>query len=235
MEADAGCVRLLDYINKRPINAQTSMYPLISTVVVVPEGTDGEILANIRAVGDANMFIKLPTSSASAFAAIIEVLQRRKAVETTFRDLKDSQVVAAKYPFLPIFGSSRRHRGGEDDAPHDLHDSVKLGNKAEESPTFNLYTNDIPDDWTDCSSIHPEFVKRLRKKERTKLPAHPLTMSKEERLLVEIRERHIVDKIILRNLNMSITSGARHTTEIFNDLSSSDPDSDSTDDSDTGR
>jgi hypothetical protein len=223
-EADAGGVRLLDYINKRPINPATSNFPLISTVVVVPQNVDADILRSIKAVGGANACIQLPTTSAAAFVAILEVLQRRKSVETTFRDLKESQVQSKKYPFMPLFGSSLRRmeeEAGEDGSEDNFDPAALKADTVEELPSISsMFGGDVQDDWSETSSVIPENVKRLRKRERLKRAQLPAALSKDEKLVFETRERCVVDKILLRSLLAAV--GSADAKRHYDDDSSDD-------------
>ena len=102
LEADAVSIKILDFLHKRITNKETSSFPLIASVVLLPVNPDPEITNNIEAAGGANAIVQLPATSAEIFTVMLNVLYRRRVVETVYTDLKVINQ-EQRYPFLPIF------------------------------------------------------------------------------------------------------------------------------------
>lgn len=102
LEADAVSIKILDFLHKRITNKETSSFPLIASVVLLPVNPDPEITNNIEAAGGASAIVQLPATSAEIFTAMLNVLYRRRVVETVYTDLKVINQ-EQRYPFLPIF------------------------------------------------------------------------------------------------------------------------------------
>ena len=235
LESDQTSMKILDYLNKRVADPRTSAFPLISSVVLVPPNADYDVLQLIEAVGGTNAVIHLPSSSSDILQNILDVLYRRKLVETTFRDLKiiDQR---ERYPYLSIFAKQ-----GQNNQNHILYIDGDCGeesmdNKIVEGISGHYKYNDsnsndndndnnayaIPtdlsyivlknnEDWTTCSSMLPRALKKLRKKERQK---HPVTFTtvdntQTEKLFYETTERGKIDKSILKKLTSAAAMSVR--------------------------
>ena len=205
-------MRVLDYLNKRVAAPKTSAFPLISSVVLIPPNADSDVLQNIDAVGGTNAVIQLPSSSSDILSAILDVLYRRRLVESTFRDLKEIDQTE-RYPYLSIFAQTANQP-----ASVDGDESVQglggiggtgIGGGAGMPASSFSIPNDMSyivvknnEDWTHCSSMLPRALKKLRRKERQK---HPLSGRKivnthTERLHKETTEREKTDNAILKKL-----------------------------------
>ena len=182
MDADHNSIKFLDMINKRPQTKATASLPLISTVMVLPEAATGGNLqtgltpkdaqSQILEVGGASHICDHKTTIQEVFYRTLESLSHRKTVESAFRDLKAAKIKAAKYPFLPIFGK-KISVGEEEDSDTDddfagFEDESEegIGNFARSSNSMDGSGTSLKelDDWTDSSSMLPEFVRSSRNK-----------------------------------------------------------------------
>lgn len=158
IEYDTSSLKLIDYINKRPLSPETSNCALIPTVVVVPEDVNlAEAEENIRNVGGANKVLNPPLDTKQVLLATIDLLYNRKRVEDTFQSLKKVQFIASKYPYVPIFGGKSPKKFVEN---HNDVASLHSGSTSVSAADFKL---DEIDDVTDCSSLYPEYLKAVPK------------------------------------------------------------------------
>ena len=216
LESDQISMKILDYLNKRVAAPKTSSFPLISSVVLIAQNSDPDVLQTIEGAGGANAVIHLPKSTSDILSSVLDVLYRRKLVETTFRDLKVIDQTE-RYPYLSIFAKENQlgSADGGDDGDESMQNS--MDNKANGSMGVNVShpgnTFAIPtdlsyivlknnEDWTHCSSMLPRAIKKLRRKERQK---HPLSGRKPqntltEKLHKEMMEREKTDNSILKKL-----------------------------------
>lgn len=63
LESDQVSLKILDYLNKRISTPSTSAFPLISSVLLLPQHHDKELLLSIENVGGANAVINLPQNT----------------------------------------------------------------------------------------------------------------------------------------------------------------------------
>ena len=175
LEADAVSLKILDFLSKRAVNRETSALPLIASVVLVPETADDDVLRAIDGAGGANALVRLPASSAQILNTMLDVLYRRRLVENMYTDLKVINQ-ESRYPFLPIFVQEKPSLDRQ--AALKMKDSANANRMAAttssgdgEDSGMNYIVSKNNDDWTECSSILPTFVKKFRAKEKGK--GHP--------------------------------------------------------------
>lgn len=123
--------------------------------------------ASIAAVGGVSATVGSDVSTRGLLYIILDVLQRRRSVETTFQGLKVVNRTIAKYPYMPIFS---KHEDGGDDGKSDEDDdqrSLDRGDSKavgdEDAESLSLESVKDLDDWTDTSSMLPSFVKEKRR------------------------------------------------------------------------
>ena len=264
LEADIVSIKILDYLSKRALVPETSSFPLIAAVVLLPPNVETEMMQNIETAGGASALIQLPSSSADIFSSLIDVLYRRRVVETMYNDLKVINQ-ESRYPFLPTFidakptvdhnSLSNVKRGDTDvnqgDRGHDGEDNNDENN-------MNYIVTKNNDDWTECSSMLPKYVKSFRSRERRKkgmpdtlksIKGH-VKMTAGEKLETEYSQRVALDSTILSKLKaatstMDVSEESVDMTKLFDgefidemdseassDLSDDDKGDDSSDDDD---
>lgn len=211
LEADQISFKILDYLNKRFEDPRTCAFALISSVVLLPPHTDvTEILKSVESVGGANAVINLPSSSADILSTILDVLYRRKLVETTFKDLKEIDRTE-RYPFLPIFAPK---------LPEPGEDTGQRADGDRRSLDMSYIVIKDNDNWTECSSMLPRVFKKLRKKEKSKHPGmnnlSPKVNTLSERLQKEITERGKLDYSLMKRMTSPAAISAQQFQGVFN-------------------
>jgi hypothetical protein len=101
---------------------------------------------------------------------MVEVLYRRNRVEDTFNDLKKKTTLSAKYPHIDLFNNKSSSSSSSKLDLMNL-DQLNKATKVENNDVasmdghsafdFDKRIEDI-DEWTDCSSLVPEFIKTER-------------------------------------------------------------------------
>ena len=204
---DSHSVKLLEFINKRPQNKDTLQFPLISTIMILPDEEDtsnrqgqaakaagagggqaGSYQAQITIdeVGGASHVYPHQVSSKDLLNKILDILARRKQVESAYKDLKGNKMKAGKYPFMPLF-SSKRAGGDDNDGDHEDRDDDDDADAFATSSASSASTKKGPigggrsvgssvslvemDDWTDTSSMLPDFVGAVRTRMGVKMSA----------------------------------------------------------------
>jgi hypothetical protein len=195
IEYDPSTLKLLEYINKRPMTGDTMKHPLIPTIVLLNEGTEPGTRESIESVGGSNAIFQLPIRTNIIMAEIIDILHRRRQLDSTFKDLKQNRV---QYPFLAVFTVSKDEIEREAKEASSMQGSVVL--YEEKDALF--------DDWMECESILPDDLNAIRNIEREKRdPADlrdlrfPNTM---DRLLHEMAERQIVDRKLSHSAHVAL-------------------------------
>lgn len=165
-DSDLLSVKLVEAVNLRPLNSQTSHLPVISTVLLHTEKfdrddltyTQKQLIDSIAAAGGANAEVEFPYSSNDVMNAILSVLRRRRLVEGSYRDLRTARQV--EYPYISLFESEAERRGklmnGDGD---DYNDDA--GNDGHEDTSSTCPCDEF-DDWTPCSSILSERGANMR-------------------------------------------------------------------------
>jgi len=204
---------------------------------------DETFRANIVAVGGANALASQSLHSKELLYLILDVLHRRRQVELAFRDLKAAKSKAAKYPFFPIFSAKYEKAGhnliensvesdGDDFtqldesvvAPTRKGDRHKHHHSQISQSTGSTASIRELDDWTDASSLLPEFIKENRKRvAREILRTTSMAATNGDDLLqqqmqsppprIEIRQRHQIDRTIVRMINSDLQGGDFKNTD----------------------
>lgn len=238
-DVDSQSLKFLEAVNKRPKSKETSHLPMVSTIMVIPEEQQGiaggvgsgkaEVLdseqhmaaaqATIDAVGGASAVLTHSATSKEVLQAALDVLARRKNVESAYRDLKAAKMKAAKYPYLPLFSSKNntmKENGDDDDDDDDdgfnFNESsastqrIKVTETATSTASAGstASVNEM-DDWTDTSSMLPRFISANRERMNTqslfKQYSQGLSPVKDEGgtgTNMDIRERQMADKNIVK-------------------------------------
>ena len=234
LEADIVSIKILDFLSKRAIVPETSSFPLIAAVVLLPPNVEAEVLQNIETAGGASAMIQLPSSSANIFSSMIDVLYRRRVVETMYNDLKVINQ-ESRYPFLPTFidakptvdhNSLSSVKRGESDVNQGDRGHGEDDNNEENNMNYIVTKNN--DDWTECSSMLPKYVKSFRSRERRKkgmpetlksIKGH-VKMTAGEKLETEYSQRVTLDSTILGKLKtatstMDVSEESADMTKLF--------------------
>ena len=233
LEADIVSIKILDFLSKRSLVPETSTFPLIAAVVLLPPNVEAEVMQNIEAAGGASALIQLPSSSADIFSSMIDVLYRRRVVETMYNDLKVINQ-ESRYPFLPTFIDAKPT------VDHNSLSNIKrvdtdvtqsdreLGDDNNDENNMNYIVTKNNDDWTECSSMLPKYVKSFRSREKRKknmpetlksIKGH-VRMTAAEQLETEYSQRVTLDSTILSKLKtatstMDITEESADMTKLF--------------------
>eukprot|EP00981_Chlorochromonas_danica_P001407 scaffold296_cov164-Ochromonas_danica.AAC.24 len=100
---DLSIPKFIDYINKRPSQAETNLCPLIPVVILAKETSIKDVEDHLLPFGGVNKILDPPFKSHTVFNVLLEALYNRNKVEETFNYIKKVPTKAAKYPFLSIF------------------------------------------------------------------------------------------------------------------------------------
>lgn len=169
---DTSAIRLVDFVNKRTTNPLTKACPHIPIIVLLHESNEREAMEHLRGAGGVTKIVMQPFQTKDLLYTMIDVLSTQKKVEDTFRSLTRKKIISSKYPYLPIFDkvnsdetaaeldektrgvASRRQTRHEVGVGHSASGSV--GGPGHEQKVEEI------EDGTDCSSLLPEFVRRIR-------------------------------------------------------------------------
>ena len=221
LEADAVSVKILDFLSKRAVNKDTSSFPLIASVVLVPDTADDDVLRAIDGAGGANALVRLPASSAEILNTILDVLYRRRLVENMYTDLKVINQ-ESRYPFSPVFIQEKPSldrqatlKMKDSTSANRLAASASSGSLDGDDNGMNYIVSKNNDDWTECSTILPTYVKKFRTKEKKgKVPGSStaaalrtsIKMTPSELLERAVTERFSVDAAIYNKLKAAAAS-----------------------------
>ena len=193
-DLDIQSLKLLDYVNMRPKNKDTAQYPIISTIILLPEDLQLDKASavpnkktnheqSIEQVGGASAVHANNVHSKDLLLNAVEILARRKHVELAFRDLKAAKVKGTKHKYLPLFSTRNHDMKGDDISDDDLDGFSSAsttrkkgkgvasgGNKQDIGSVGTTASLEDMDDWTETSSLLPEFVtenrERIKQKQR---------------------------------------------------------------------
>jgi hypothetical protein len=197
IDFDQSATRLLEYINKRPMMEETMKHPLIPTVALLHDNADADTYReNIESVGGANAIFQLPVRTHTIMTEIIDILHRRRNLDSTFKDLKQNRV---QYPFLPIFTVSK----------DEIEREAKEASSAQNAVVSFEDRDAVFDDWMECESILPTDLQAIRSIEREKrdpveyrdirFPPNSV-----DRLHHEMSERMTIDKKFSRSAHTAL-------------------------------
>jgi tetratricopeptide (TPR) repeat protein len=220
---DQNLPKLLDSVNKRPTQKETSHLPLIPIIIVLPEDKDNvdrdianssnrgfalnDVSADARAaiemVGGANHIHENNVTSKEVLVTALGVLGRRKVAELAYRDLKAKKMKIGKYPYMPLFISKSgvaKNTGDDDDDDDELgafqsSASTQKGPRGVKDSIGSSASLQELDDWTDTSSMHPNFVGKRRVEMKITMEEDHFAATKGD-----FKERQVVDKNIVRFL-----------------------------------
>jgi hypothetical protein len=161
VDVDPATARLVDYVEKRPTDPETSKCPLIPIVIMKTESADPESLVAMESKTAWSKIIDIPCHSRDALYVIIELLYRRLRVEQTYDSLQRKHVLSSKYPFWDIFGGQKPAVSKHADMAR--HSTVTEGsNHIEETESALEHRLDEGDDWTETETLLPSFVLHAR-------------------------------------------------------------------------
>jgi hypothetical protein len=157
VEFDASSAKLIDYLNKRPLMAETSNCPLIPVIVLVTDETKiNDTKEQLMSVGGVNKIVQLNAPSKEILMAIMDVVYNRKRVEDTFRSIKKVRLISSKYPYLPVFGV-------KSSLPKNKETGIDAGKSGSTSLTGVDFKLDEIEDISECPSLLPEFLSPARR------------------------------------------------------------------------
>ncbi len=160
-DSDTSTLKLIDYINKRPITPETSNCPLIPIIILTSDSLESDFTESLRNAGNVNKFIKTPCKTKDILFSMIEVLHTRRQIEETFKDLKKTKIMTSKYPYLPIFTNEAVT------TKNDQNKNNSYTSQHSDNTSSHKNTIEEIDDGTECSSLLPNFVTNSRLKNPT--------------------------------------------------------------------
>lgn len=101
-DVDHTTIRVLECLNKRAKAAETRRLPCIPVILLMPENIDEDMKSNLQHVGGYDVILPLPITPRELFNSLMDLLYRRKIVESAYNDLRKEQR-NIKYPHLQIF------------------------------------------------------------------------------------------------------------------------------------
>lgn len=104
-EFDPVNTKLVDHLLKRPNLPETHNCPIIPVMLLTTPNNQNEANESAAKSTGALKTISQSSHAKDVLLSLIEMLYNSRKVEDLFKDLKQSKVVAAKYPYLPIFNN----------------------------------------------------------------------------------------------------------------------------------
>lgn len=147
--------------------------------MLLNESNEREATEHLKAVGGVTKIVKHPFATKDLLYTILDVLTTQKKVEETFRALTKRKIISSKYPYMPIFDNSAPDAASLPEPEHkDIeravrktirsvdHESIRSGYTMSGSfASGHEQRVEEVEEGTDCSSLLPEFVKRIRKEQ----------------------------------------------------------------------
>jgi D-mannonate dehydratase len=142
------------------------------------ENNERDALEHIKAAGGVTKIVRHPFHTKDLLYTILDVITTQRKVEETFRSLTKKKIISSKYPFMPIFDNptaAAAVAANEHEVKESVertvrrtirandHESVRSGTVASSLISAHEQRVEELEDGTDCSSLLPEFVKRIRK------------------------------------------------------------------------
>jgi len=192
-KTDQSAVKFLEFLNKRMTDVETRKFPIIATVLLIPESYDSQEYSEI-----CGSILKNGTHKQVLYA-LVEAVHNKNAIEKTYKQLRSKQT-AFKYPHIPLFKEIADTLCDDDNSDNDNSGDGNM-KKKKTLATSNVVTYidselssfDSPDslsDWTDNSSLIPDGIKEFRKSLSNEVVAGK----------VDIGNRHLVDAKVLKKL-----------------------------------
>lgn len=194
-KTDQSAIKFLEFLNKRMTDVETRSFPLIATVLLIPESYDGKEYSEMCGTLLKNFTHK------QVLIALVEAIHNKNAIEKTYKQLRSKQT-AFKYPHIPIFTDISNNCSDanidDDDDDFNSADGKMKKKKVLVSNTAaiidpELSSFDTPDslaDWTDNSSLIPDGIKEFRKSVSNEIVSGK----------VDIGIRHSLDTKFLKKL-----------------------------------
>ena len=251
-DADVASVKLVELANERPLHEATSKLPIISTLMLVDRHNEDEIREELLKVGGCNAIVMAPYTSYRVMEAILDCLRRRRLVEYSYRNLKEHH--EKDYPHLAVFedvqdidsmlvkkinNSSSVLESSLAQPSQQTSKSLKTSSLVQSSASNALteFADDESsvdsamgcddfDEYSDCSSLLPRYVKEDRAAHGAKFHSNgassdsdsdsgspspvpitpvkakaPMTLSG---VLAEIENRKTIDDSIINELNIAV-------------------------------
>lgn len=176
---------------KRPNNHETNNCPIIPVLFLVNASTEAEANEQSAKSTGALKTINQSTPLKELLLALVEMLYNSRKVEDLFKDLKQSKVVAAKYPYLPIFNTKPAMAVKKKVAQ----DTESVFSASTTSSAMEYGVEEIEE--CEYSSILPEILQGMNRPESRKAPKEensssrePSSPSKIEKLNVSTSHHH---------------------------------------------
>lgn len=195
IDYDPSTLKLLEYINKRPMMEETIKHPLIPTIVLLNESAELGTRENIEAVGGSNAIFQLPVRTSLIMSEIIDILHRRRQLDSTFKDLKQNRV---QYPFLGVFTVSK----------DEIEREAKEASTVQGGVILLEEKDAIFDEWMECESILQPDLQAIRSAERER--KDPVEFRDQrfsnaaDRLMHEMSERMAIDRKLSRTAHLAL-------------------------------
>ena len=130
-------------------------------------------MEHLRGAGGVTKVVKQPIQTKELLYTIIDVLSTQKKVEDTFKSLTRKKIISSKYPYLPIFDAVNTEEVMADsDGPKATRRPTRINEVGSLEPSVMSSHTGVHhhhetkveelEDATDCSSLLPEYVKRIR-------------------------------------------------------------------------
>jgi hypothetical protein len=168
-------------------------------------------MEHLRLAGGVTKIVKYPFKTKDLLYTALDVLATQRKVEETFRALTKKKIISSKYPYMPIFENglpdAQRPEPEQKEVEKTVrrtvrivdHESLRSGGTHSGSfASIHEQRVEEIEDGTDCSSLLPEFVKRIRKQQPELNSPYRADRQRreadgefeEERLDAEAAERH---------------------------------------------
>jgi hypothetical protein len=173
IEYDTSAVKLVDYINRRPLTSETSNCPLIPIIILLGEEEENkldDVKEVLATVGGANKILTISTPAATMLLTILDIVHNRKRVEDTFRKMKKVRIISSKYPYLPVFGTKTTKT-----AANASYEPSKSEATSISATDFKM---DEIDDVSDVSNFLPSYLLSVSK--RNLSTASPPTLRRKD-------------------------------------------------------
>lgn len=112
-DADYTTPKLLEYLQKRAEDPKTGHRQVISVTLLIPENIDNQLRSIFAHSDFCSDCINCPFTVTSVLDRVLEVLHRRKVIETTYKAIR-KKTKSKEYPFVPIFADRENDTEDQD-------------------------------------------------------------------------------------------------------------------------
>lgn len=126
-------------------------------------------MEHLRGAGGVTKIIMQPFQTKDLFYIMIDALSTQKKVEDTFKSLTRKKIISSKYPYMPIFDKSALEEAENEEKGRSMDRTSRRQTRITEIGSLRSGVSvsgeqkvEEVEDATDCSSLLPDYVKRIR-------------------------------------------------------------------------